>query len=132
MKYTEINLTHKTKMNGTCTVSTHFEWQDGDFMDFLLGQLPAIKKDPSSNKAADKIHRLESKYRTYNFFDTNKDDFLEEIQILINAIREDLPYWYGLNPVTLEDALNMHKCCLISGEGGIGKSYFIKCFEVEQ
>lgn len=118
-------------MNGTCTVSTHFEWQDGDFMDFLLGQLPAIKKDPSSNKAADKIHRLESKYRTYNFFDTNKDDFLAEIQSLINAIREDLPYWYGLNPVVLEDTLNMHKCCLISGEGGIGKSYFIKCFEEE-
>ena len=74
-------------------------------MDFLLCQLPTIKKDPSSNKAADKIHRLESKYHTYSFFDTNEDDFLAEIQNLINAIGEDFPYWYELNPVTLEDPL---------------------------
>lgn len=127
----ELNKYHRGKMRGTCGEAAQFEWQDGEFMDFLLGGLPVIKKEGLRDKAQDKYYRLEEAYRTYNFFSTDKEKFFSDIMKLVNDVKSDVPYWYGLNLASVEDALNMHKCCLISGEGGIGKSYFIKCFEQE-
>ena len=37
--------------------------------------------------------------------------------------------WCGLSLYEIETYVKLHSFCLISGEGGIGKSYFIKCFE---
>lgn len=34
-----------------------------------------------------------------------------------------------MNLYEIEECVHLHEFCLISGEGGIGKSYFIKCFE---
>ena len=48
---------------------------------------------------------------------------------LINEIKEIMPYWHDLSVTAVERCFKIHKCCLISGEGGIGKSYFIKCVE---
>ena len=31
----------------------------------------------------------------------------------------------------MEESIRQQECCLISGEGGIGKSYFIMCLEEE-
>lgn len=131
MSNTELNKYHRGKMKGTCGEDVQFEWQDGEFMDFLLGGLPVIRKEGLRDKAQDKYDRLEKAYRTYSFFSTDKETFFSDIKELVNAVKSDVPYWYGLNLASVEDTLNMHKCCLISGEGGIGKSYFIKCFEQE-
>ncbi len=131
MTNTELNKYHRGRMKGTCSEAVQFDWQDGKFMDFLLGGLPVIHKESLQNKAQDKYYRLEKAYRTYSFFSTDKEKFFSDIKELVNDVKQDVPYWYGLNPTAVEDVLNMHKCCLISGEGGIGKSYFIKCFEQE-
>jgi len=131
MTNTELNKYHRGRMKGTCSEAVQFDWQDGEFMDFLLGGLPVIRKESLRDKAQDKYHRLEKAYRTYSFFSTDKEKFFSDIKELVNDVKQDVPYWYGLNPTAVEDVLNMHKCCLISGEGGIGKSYFIKCFEQE-
>ena len=127
----ELNKKHRDRMKGTCNESVQFDWQDGEFMDFLLGGLPVIRKESLRDKAQDKYVRLENTYRTYSYFSTDKDKFLADIKELVNDVKSEVPYWYGLNLASVEDVLNMHKCCLISGEGGIGKSYFIKCFEQE-
>ena len=127
----ELNKIHRDKMKGTCSETVQFDWQDGEFMDFLLGGLPIIHKEGLRDKAQDKYYRLEKTYRTYSFFSTDKEKFFSDIKALVNDVKSDVPYWYGLNLASVEDTLNMHKCCLISGEGGIGKSYFIKCFEQE-
>lgn len=127
----ELNKIHKDRMKGTCNEVVQFDWQDGELMGFLLGGLPSIRKDSSMEKARDKCFRLEKTYRTYSFFSSEKEKFLSDIRELVTDIKLDIPYWYGLNFALLENVLNMHKCCLISGEGGIGKSYFIKCFEQE-
>ena len=34
-----------------------------------------------------------------------------------------------MSPYEIESYMKLHSFCLISGEGGIGKSFFIKCFE---
>jgi hypothetical protein len=127
----ELNKKHRDRMKGACNESVQFDWQDDEFMDFLLGGLPAIRKESLRDKAQDKYVRLENTYRTYSYFSTDKDQFLADIKELVNDVKSEVPYWYGLNLASVEDVLNMHKCCLISGEGGIGKSYFIKCFEQE-
>ena len=123
-------------MKGTCREAVQFDWQDGEFMDFLLGGLPVINKEGlreqvQVKQVQDKYYRLEKAYQTYSFFSTDRERFYSDIKELVNDVKQDVPYWYGLNLASVEDVLNMHKCCLISGEGGIGKSYFIKCFEQE-
>ena len=59
-----------------------------------------------------------------SIFRCAKEKFFSDIKELINDVKQDVPYWYGLNPAAVEDVLNMHKCCLISGEGGIGNFAF--------
>ena len=54
-----------------------------------------------------------------------------EIKKIVTEIREIEPYWSGVNVPYVADTINLHKSCLISGEGGIGKSYFIMCLEDE-
>lgn len=125
----ELNKYHRDTMNGTCNNSVCFDWQDGEFMDILLGGLPPIYKAGIKDNGHYQYDRLEKAYRTYKFFSTDKDEFFSEIKARTNDVKVVAPHWYGLNLASVEDALNMHKCCLISGEGGIGKSYFVKCFE---
>ena len=136
MTNTELNKYHRGRMKGTCREAVQFDWQDGEFMDFLLGGLPVINKEGlreqvQDKQVQDKYYRLEKAYQTYSFFSTDRERFYSDIKELVNDVKQDVPYWYGLNLASVEDVLNMHKCCLISGEGGIGKSYFIKCFEQE-
>lgn len=130
MKYTEINKHHRAKARGTCSVSSHFEWQDNNFMDLLLGNLPPIKYN-NVNKASQQLHQLKMQYENYCFFNTDKHNFLTTIKQLASSIQETSKDWVGINFVELESTIKMHKCCLITGEGGIGKSYFVKCFEEE-
>jgi len=131
MNNRDLNKIHKNKMKGTCSEAVHFEWQDGDILNILLGDLPKIHREDLSNKALDKLLKLEKRYQAYNAFSTNIEKFLSDIVELVHEIKLDIPHWYGLNLESVRDAIGIHKSCLISGEGGIGKSYFIKCFEQE-
>lgn len=127
----ELNKIHKDKIKGTCSENVHFEWQDNEIMNILLGGLPRIYEEGLKGKGTVKFFQLKKVYQAYSYFSTDAEKFLIDIVELVNAIKLDMPYWYGLNIESVQDAINMHKCCLISGEGGIGKSYFIKCFEQE-
>lgn len=127
----DLNKLHRGKMNGTCNHSVQFDWQDGEFMDLLLGSLPPIRSGELREKARDISMQLEQTYSNYSYFSTDREKFLGEIKAILNTVKEKIPYWYGLNLASVEETLNIHKSCLISGEGGIGKSYFIKCFEHE-
>lgn len=67
----------------------------------------------------------------HSAFSTDKENFLSDVKEIVATIRTASPRWYALNLANVKDALDMHKCCIISGDGGIGKSYFVKCFEEE-
>ena len=66
---------------------------------------------------------------SYNVFFSDKKDFISKISNQIENIRMKKSSWYGLNLYEIEECIRQHKFCLISGEGGIGKSFFIKSFE---
>lgn len=131
MGNTELNKTHKDRMKGTCDNSCKFEWQDGTFMGLLLGGLPEIHDTGLNDESRKPYARLESLYRTYSAFSTDKEIFFSDVKELVATIRTASPRWYALNLANVKDALDMHKCCIISGDGDIGKSYFVKCFEEE-
>ena len=61
-------------------------------------------------------------------FFQKKSTFLSEIAKRISDIHNLKESWYGLSLYEIETYMKLHSFCLISGEGGIGKSYFIKMF----
>ena len=76
MTNTELNKYHRGRMQGTCREAVQFDWQDGEFMDFLLGGLPVINKEGlreqvQDKQVQDKYYRLEKAYQTYSFFSTD-------------------------------------------------------------
>lgn len=75
------------------------------------------------------IYSLEKLLASYDAFSSEKEEFLQKIKDHIDVIRGKKASWYGLNLYEIEECVHLHEFCLISGEGGIGKSYFIKCFE---
>lgn len=131
MNFRELNAQNVIKMRGTCHNTTQFDWEDRNFMDLLLGKLPVVRTTSAPSEISSLCYNLARKCREYNFFTTDKNNFLIEIQALINQIKEIMPYWHDLSIAAVERCFKMHKYCLISGDGGIGKSYFIKCFEEE-
>lgn len=94
MTNTELNKYHRGRMKGTCSEAVQFDWQDGEFMDFLLGGLPVIHKESLRDKAQDKYYRLEKAYRTYSFFSTD-DEYIakmEQMGFLSHFSRKGMTY----------------------------------------
>lgn len=129
MHYTELNKIQKDRMKQISTHSYIMKWENPEFMDFLMGKLPEIRKYQKDSDIAEEVASLEKVMREYNAFLTDRTGFLKEIAGKISDIQSKKESWYGLSLYELEIYLKMHGFCLISGEGGIGKSYFIKCFE---
>ena len=128
--YIDRNKKNIRHINGCCNVTEKFEWEDSNFVKIMAGDLPEIR-NTSVEKSRDKISMLSQIYSNYDFFSTDSKDFLERVNKVVADIRKEENYWSGLSLLKLEEVLNQHKFCLISGDGGIGKSYFVKCLEEE-
>lgn len=131
MDYKTLNELHRKKMSTELSVDFEMEWQDDSLMNTLLGSIPKIRHLNGDNEIAEELKELEGIYKTYDVYETNKDQFIDEIDKKIGVIKEKKPYWQGLNIWDLRECLDQQKACVISGEGGIGKTYFIKKFEDE-
>ena len=129
MKYKELNKNQKDRMKQISSHSYTMEWENPEFMGYLLGGLPRIRKTQEDKDVAGELIKLERVMSTYDSFLSQKEKFLNEIKNIIALIQENNDSWYGLNIYEIERYLKIHDFCLISGEGGIGKSFFIKCFE---
>lgn len=132
MNYIDLNSLNKQRMNILCQHNPeHFEWEDEDFLWLIKGHLPKLK-NPSSNSAiTSHFYKLRTKYSEYSYFDTDKEKFVLDVKKILEDIRQIDPYWSGLYLSVIEETFKLHSSCLISGEGGIGKSYFVKCLEEE-
>lgn len=131
MNYIKLNLENKQKMQATCQNPEKFEWEDTNIIELLKGKLPSIRN--TSNKAIVKplYYEILKEYNSYNFYSTNHNEFIAKLKGLVSGIRKHEPYWSGLNIYSVEETIKLHKFCLVYGEGGIGKSYFVKCLEEE-
>ena len=131
MDYKLLNDNQRKRMKQISNSDFKMEWENPEFLDVLAGQLPKIRQTQQDKGANVEISSLEKLYSQYNFFKTDRDVFLKNIKELINTIRNKVSNWYGLDFYTVEESIRQQEFCLISGEGGIGKSYFIKCLEEE-
>lgn len=131
MEYKLLNLRNRKKMNGICKSEIEMEWEDSELIEILLGKLPKVRRTRDDEKVTKQINALENMLRNYDVFSTNKEQFIKEISQIVLEIRDVCPYWYGIDTFEIQRRMDMQKFCLISGEGGIGKSYFVKCLEEE-
>ncbi len=129
MNYRVLNKCQKDKMKVISTHSFIMEWENPEFMDYIMGELPKIRRYQIDSDIKGEISSLEKVLSTYDAFATEKYTFLNKIAEKISAIKKLKETWYGLSLYEIETYMKCHRFCMILGEGGIGKSYFIKCFE---
>lgn len=126
-----MNTMHKKFMCSLCDNEEDFKWEDTDLIDFLKGKLPLLRNTSSDPQVVKLYNALIKEYDSYNFFESDSKTFISAITKLIDDIRKVDMYWSGISIPLVEETIKIHKGCLISGEGGIGKSYFVKCLEEE-
>lgn len=129
MDYKSLNNMQRDKINQISKPDYFMEWEDPDIMEYLMGELPEIRMYKYDNEIKKEITSLKKVLSNYNAFISEKSDFLEEVEKKIADIKKIKESWHGLNVYEVETCVKLHRFCLISGEGGIGKSYFIKCLE---
>lgn len=129
MHFKDLNMIQKVRMKQICDNKYTMEWVNPEFMDFLMGELPRIRKSKDDKYIANELEKLERVLATYDSFMLNKENFIAEVDRFITCILEKKDSWHGINIYEIERCVKIHNFCLILGEGGIGKSYFIKCFE---
>lgn len=129
MHYKELNKIQKARMKQISAHSYTMEWENPEFMDCLMGHIPQIRSSRVDKNITSELEKLEKILSKYDSFLSNKASFLNEVKNIIELIQKKKDSWYGLDIYEIERYLKIHAFCLIAGEGGIGKSYFIKCFE---
>lgn len=126
----DLNLDQRKRMKGICKNDCEFSWQDEEFMNTLLGKLPPLRRYSNSTGAIQHlVWELEKVYKQYDAFTTNASSFLGILQSIIHRIKTIEPRWHDINLDAVERSIKQQKFCLVRGEGGIGKSYFVKCLE---
>lgn len=118
--------------NSIQNIKEHFEWEDNNLFEYFLGSLPEIRYTSEQNKSLEKkLSELRKIYNSYDCFLTDQSSFLKEIENKINEIHDINPHWYSLNLDTVKYYTNLHHACILTGVGGVGKSYFIYQLEKE-
>lgn len=131
MNYRALNDNQRKRMLQISKNDFSMEWENPDFFDILIGKLPTIHHYQTESEIQKELNELYKCYSKFDFFKTDRVKFIQEIRTLIENIHDKNPNWYGLDVYNVEESIRQQEFCLISGEGGIGKSYFIKCLEEE-
>ncbi|HAX07869.1 MAG TPA: hypothetical protein DCX93_07435, partial [Butyrivibrio sp.] len=79
MDYKELNKNRKDRMKQISAHSYTMEWENPEFMDFLLGGLPQIRRFRKYKNISSELEKLEKLISTYDSFLTNKVSFLKKI-----------------------------------------------------
>lgn len=131
MDYSSLNKLQRNRMKQISNSDIKMEWENPEFIDTLMGRLPTVQHYQNDNDVSSEVNSLKKMLSSYDPFISDKSIFIQKVKKEIIKIQTKKPNWYGLNGYEVEECVRQHEFCLISGEGGIGKSYFIKCFEEE-
>ena len=131
MHYKALNENQRKRMLQISNNDFSMEWANPNFFETLIGKLPPIHHYSNEDNIQTELVALNNCYSQYDFFVTDRVKFIQEIQVLIDNIHNKNENWYGLDLYKIDECIRQQEFCLISGEGGIGKSYFIKCLEEE-
>lgn len=131
MKYIELNENQKKQISNSINTDYSFAWEDKDLIDKLSADFPEIKRSKYDDSIKDDLKRLNLAYSEYDRFNTDKDDYVDRLKRIIEDIRDKESRWYGLNIYDVEEIIDMQDICIINGEDGSGKTYFIYKLEEE-
>ena len=133
MDIKKVNLENRNFMRSITQRNYEFKWNDNNLMSILLGEMPIVRYTNYDNNDAvkEEIKRLRLCLKEYRFEKVDRENFREKMRNAIGSIQQKEPRWYGVSQYEIITFLDMQKFCLISGYGGIGKSYFIYCLEEE-
>lgn len=131
MNYKLLNSNQRKRMRQIINHEFEMKWEEPDFFNTLIGNLPLIHHSQNESEIREELTELERRLSQYDVFSENKEIFIKDIENIVTRIKNKKTSWYGINIYEVEESVRQQECCLISGEGGIGKSYFIKCLEEE-
>ena len=72
MEYKVLNKNQKDRMQVISDHAYVMEWESPEFMDYLLGKLPKVRKFQEDKEVAQEVSALEILLTTYNAFLTKK------------------------------------------------------------
>ena len=113
MEYSVLNKKQKDRMKAISNQEYVMEWEDPEFMDYLLGELPKVRKYQKDKDVEQEISSLEKALSTYDVFLSEKSTFLIEIAKRISDIHKIKDSWYGLSLYEIETYMKLHSFCLI-------------------
>lgn len=129
MDYISLNNLNRNRIKSAINSDVKFDWEYPALMDILMGKLPLRRYSRYDDNVRKELNELDDLVSGYDGFHTDKEDFIAKISKIIDYIHDKEQYWMGLTLYEIKNAINMHKVCILYGEGGIGKTYFIKCLE---
>ena len=130
MTYKELNYKNRVLFDRNVQ-SPHekMSWEDGSFMDYLCESYPHVRATEFDEGVSEELSSLRQLLEKFSFYQCEEKAFLNRIRDCINSIREKEIRWHGITFEEIESFLKAHRSCLIYGEGGIGKSFFIRELE---
>ncbi|MGN0377578.1 MAG: hypothetical protein ACI4ED_08085, partial [Suilimivivens sp.] len=72
-------------------ISAHsytMEWENPEFMDYLMGDLPKIRRYQEDKDISNELAKLEKVLAMYDSFLSNKASFLDEVENKIVSIQK--------------------------------------------
>ena len=138
MDYSELNDAQKGKMSsvlrGDASRVERMEWEDTDLLEILSGHFPKLRvpyyfadklEEPDKNILTDVVSRVQRLISGFSYFETDANSFISELQEANRKFEEHHSRWPGIDVYAYEYWMKLMKQCLILGEGGIGKTYFV-------
>lgn len=108
MNYRELNEYHRNKMNSIRNIHYKMEWKEPEFMGYLLGGFPKLRKPNNDRDLYKKSNELEKTLLEYNAFLSNKKLFLEKVSEILSQIKQKSTNWYGIGIHEIEACVKMH------------------------
>ena len=111
-----------------------YEWASNDLDAYCIAELPLIRlsyyhieKEKIKTRLSDLIQKVNNKIGTYNKCKNNVEELIIEIDILADYIRSISKDFYlrDYEVNEIRKIVTMNRNLLISGPGGIGKSFYL-------
>lgn len=129
MNYASLNDNNKRRIKSICCSDAEMRWEDPDLVDKLIGELPKIRSTKYDDKVPKELAALKDYYYSYDYIESNNSSFIAKVKELINDIRTKVNSWYGLDIYQIESCINIQKSCVLRGDGGAGKTFFVMKLE---
>lgn len=132
MEYKILNEKNKSLMRNEMNNDLNFKWEDDYLLDDIIRKYKTMyhyDTDPEEYRNDDTyLNKINNLFNSLFKRKIKKEKFLNELKIIFSEILNKFPslgYQYRYDIKKYEDIIKISNRLIISGSGGIGKSYFI-------